>query len=165
MMVCFAGLRRYLPEMRDYMDFIDDQPVTVVMEYPFDDPRAIDLQVPGEKVREAYSPDGPLERLYGKAFVVFTYHLWDESSRKAIAGALGVKSDDVKADLMGEWRHLRNWLVHQSPKSEIDYFDNAEILAEVLDLKRGCPEVDARVAFELLARLNVIQVRVSQSTA
>ena len=169
MLVWFAGLSRNFDVIRrdleSHADLLDSQPLTIAMsdpeDYEHDGLRAMDLVVPKERVLEAFSNDGDFEHLYGKAFVTFVYHIWDEFSRPAIAEALGLKRNtNVAADLMGDWRHLRNWLVHQHQKSEDDYFDKATILTGLLDLQRGQPKISAKTVFELAARLNVIKVRV-----
>ena len=108
-----------------------------------------------------YSTEGQQALNLGKAFVTFVYHIWDDYSRPAIAEALGLKGKrDVAADLMGDWRYLRNWLVHQHQKTEDDYFGNATILTGVLDLRRGQPKISAKMVFELAARLSVIKLKV-----
>ena len=53
----------------------------------------------------------------GMKFVVFSYQLWEEFARPNIAQALGTTHNDVESDLMGEWRHLRNWIVHPDEKT------------------------------------------------
>ena len=169
MLVWFAGLwQNYAVIRRDlesHADLLDEQPLTIAMsdpeDYEYDGLRAMNVVVPKERVLEAFSNGGDFEHLYGKAFVTFVYHIWDDFSRPAIAEALGLKSKgDVAADLMGDWRHLRNWLVHQHQKTEDDYFENAKILTGVLDLHRGQPEISAKTVFELVARLSVVKIRV-----
>ena len=94
--------------------------------------------------------------------MVFSYHLWEEFVRPTIAKALGVKLDDVKSDLMGEWRHLRNWLVHPVEDTEQAYFKNAKILAGVAgDLRPGNPEVKADMVFPMMGYLNSLHVTVN----
>ncbi len=167
-----VGLLRNLSEVRrdleSYEHLLDSPPVTVVMsdpeDYEFDGNRAMDLFVPKSRALEAFSAGGEVEVTYGKAFVISIYHMWDEFSRPKIARALGVKStQDVKADLMGEWRYLRNWIVHQHQKSEDEYFAKAKTLTGALELSRGDPQIRLRVLFELAARLSVMQVRLDQS--
>ena len=67
--------------------------------------------LPQGKVFDAFSAGGEFEQTFAKAFVVFAYQRWEEFARPRIAEALGTKHADVKSDVMGEWRHLRNWLV------------------------------------------------------
>ena len=74
---------------------------------------------------------GEFEKTYAKSFVVFSYQLWEEFARPNIAQALGTTHNDVEADLMGEWRHLRNRIVHPDEKTEEAYFKNAKLLAKI----------------------------------
>ncbi|MCE2457132.1 MAG: hypothetical protein J4G14_04890 [Dehalococcoidia bacterium] len=167
-----VGLLRNLPEVRRDLEssehLLDSLPVTVVMsdpeDYEFDGNRAMDLFVPKSRVLEAFSQGGEVEITYGKAFVISIYHMWDELSRPKLGRALGVKSTkDVKADLMGEWRYLRNWIVHQHQSSEDEYFANAKTLTGALELNRGHPQIRLWVLFGLAVRPSVMQVRLDQN--
>ena len=163
MMVWFAGLLLNLPMLRRSMDSIAGPPFEVAIADPYDDLRAMHLDVPEERVLDAYSATGDLEQVYGKAFVVFIYHAWEESARPAIASALGVEKDSVTTDLMNDWRYLRHWLLHPHQGTEDDYFNKAAILTGRLNIMRGYPLVNAKVVFELLGQLKVMQIEVSVS--
>ena len=65
-------------------------------------------------------------------FVVFTFQIWEEVARPKIATALKVEPEHIEANLMGDWRHLRNWLVHRTKNAERDYFDKAGMLVQLL---------------------------------
>ena len=119
-------------------------------------------RVQAEEVLEAFSRDGVFETMYAKTFVVFVYQRWEDSVRPRIAHALGVRVSDVRSDLMGEWRHLRNWLVHPERKTEQSYFENSKILAAALgDLQPGTPEIKARMVFPLIGCLNSLHAIVN----
>ena len=114
------------------------------------------------RVLDAFSQGGEFENLYSKAFVVFAYQIWEELARPGIARALGVKNANVQCDLMGEWRHLRNWLVHPDEKTERAYFKSANMLAAVLTgLQPGNPEVKSDMVFPLVGYLNSLHVIVN----
>ena len=124
--------------------------------------RAIWAWLPQGKVFDAFSDGGEFEKTYAKAFVVFTYQLWEEFARPKIAQALNIKHKDVQSDLMGEWRHLRNWLVHPDEKTEKAYFKNAKLLAKISgNLKRGQPEVKSDMVFPMMGYLNSLHVIVN----
>ena len=119
-------------------------------------------RLPAKQVLDAFAKDGEYEQLYAKAFVVFAYHLWDETTRPQVADALGVKPCIVKSDLMGELRHLRNWLIHPDEHSEERYFKNANILAKVMpELRPGSPVIKAAWIFPLMGFLNSLHVIVN----
>ena len=114
------------------------------------------------RVLDAFSDEGEFEKLYAKAFVVFVYQMWEEFARPRIAQALEVEHCDVQCDLMGEWRHLRNWLVHPDKKTEQAYFRNARVLARVMSgLQPGNPEVKADMVLPLVGYLNTLHVLVN----
>ena len=124
--------------------------------------RAIWAWLPRGKVFDAFSAGGEFEKTYAKAFVVFTYQLWEEFARPKIAQALGTTHKDVQSDLMGEWRHLRNWLVHPDEKTEKAYFKNAKLLAKISgNLRPGKPEVKSDMVFPMMGYLNSLHVIVN----
>ena len=103
-----------------------DGSITISGSYRDDAPPATWARLPVSRVLDAFSEDGEFEKLYAKSFVVFTYQMWESYARPGIADALGVRNKDVRSDFMGEWRHLRNWLVHPTTTTERDYFANAK---------------------------------------
>ena len=68
--------------------------------------------LPTGVVLDAFSAGGEFETTFAKSFVVSAYQMWEEVTRGDIAKALGTSHNDIRSDLMGEWRHLRHWLVH-----------------------------------------------------
>ena len=119
MLVWFAGILGSQSVMRSHLNDIAEQgePFTINTYRPDGRVDSILARVPVDTVVEAFAGAGDFERLYAKAFVVFTYQIWEEVARLKIAKALKVeKPEHVKADLMGDWRHLRNWLVHRNQK-------------------------------------------------
>ena len=118
-------------------------------------------RLPVEKVIEAFANAGAFERLYAKAFVVFTFQIWEEVARPGIAVALKVKPNHVQADLIGEWRRLRNWLVHRNKDAEDEFFGNAVKLPGLLELRREDPGLTAGMVYVLMRELNRMQVDVN----
>ena len=139
-----------------------NQPFTIAESNIDGDVRAIWARLPVGRVFDAFSKGGDFETIFAKAFVVFTYQLWEEFARPTVAQALNVERRDVQSDLMGEWHHLRNWLIHPVDDTEREYFKNAKMLVKVLgDLRAGNPEVKARMVFPLMGYLNSLQVIVN----
>ena len=108
-----------------------------------------------------FSRGGDFELAYTKAFVVFAYHTWEEAARPKIAKALGVKIKEVKSPLMGEWRHLRHWVIHPSEDTKNNMFSEAEKLTRVLGLQREEPILTPDMAFRLMEYLIRMQVEVN----
>jgi len=57
--------------------------------------------------------NGVFSDAIAKAFVCAIYSSWDEYYRHAIATEVGVKQKQVRSDLMGDLRHVRNCIVHK----------------------------------------------------
>ena len=124
--------------------------------------RAIWAWLPRGKVFDAFSAGGEYEKSHGKSFVVFTYQRWEEFARPKIAQALGIAHDEIISELMGEWRHLRNWLVHPDKRTEKAYFKNAKLLAKISGNPRpGKPEVKSDMVFPMMGYLNSLHVIVN----
>ena len=167
MLVWFAGIlgsqqamQRHVQEVADR-----DEPLSINTYRPDGRVESVLARVPVEKIIDAFSAAGEFERLYAKAFVVFTYQIWEEVARPRIAAALKVEDPNhVGADLMGEWRHLRNWLVHRTENSEQQFFDKAKMLARLLSMQRNEPWLTADHVFALVQLLNQMQVQVNPSS-
>ena len=162
MLVLYASVLRSRKTIQEQLgsNKNGDMPFTVSGSYMGGN--AIWAWLPLSKVLDAYAVGGEFERTFAKAFVVFTYQRWEEFARPNIAQALGVRHDDVKSDLMNEWRHLRHWLIHPDKKAEQAYFKNASILAKILGGPRpGHPEVKANFVFPLMGYLNSLHVIVN----
>ena len=164
MLVWFAGILGSQSAMRSHLNDVAerDEPFTINTFRPDGRVDSILARVPVNSVVEAFAEAGDFERLYAKAFVVFTHQIWEEVTRPKIAEALKVeKPEHVKADLMGDWRHLRNWLVHRNKETEKKYFKKARTLSHALDMQPGDPSLTANGVATLMQHLNHMQVDVN----
>ena len=107
------------------------------------------------------SRGGSFELAYTKAFVVFAYHTWEEATRPKIASALKVDVKDVKSNLMGEWRHLRHWVIHTSEDNKSKMFTEAKNLVRILGLPEDEPILTSDMVFRLMENLDRMQVSVN----
>ena len=164
MLVWFAAILGSQSAMRSHLHNLadKDEPFTINTYRPDGRVDSVLAQIPVDSVLEAFSEAGEFERLYAKAFVIFTYQIWEEVARPAIAKALQVdKAEHVRADLMGEWRYLRNWLVHRHKEAERDYFNKAKTLSRILDIQPGDPSLTATGVATLMQHLNHMHVDVN----
>ena len=163
MLVWYAGVLRSREMILRHLSAEADsgQPITVSGVRP-DGATSVWARVSRDRALSAFSEDGDFQRLYGKAFVIFVYQVWDDFARPRIAEALTVAKEDVQSDFMGDWRLLRHWIVHQGQKAEQDYFDRAKEMPRMLNLQRGTPpEITADMIFALMERLNSLQISVN----
>ena len=164
MFIWFAAILGSQDAMRDHLNQIADQdePFTINTYRPDGRVDSVLARVPVDSVVEAFTEAGDFERLYAKAFVVFTYQTWEEVARPKIATALKVeKPDHIASDLMGDWRHLRNWLVHRTETAESDFFRKAQTLPQSLGMRPGDPSLTANGVATLMRHLNHMQVDVN----
>ena len=162
MIVWYAGIEGLQDSIHQHLSetVSRDKPFTLSNLYPNGDQRVL-VQVPGDMVIDAFSRGGSFELAYTKAFVVFAYHTWEEAVRPKIASALKVEVKDVKSDLMGEWRHLRHWVIHTSEDNKSKMFTEAKNLVRVLGLRQDEPILTPNMVFILMEYLDRMQVYVN----
>ena len=163
MLIWFVGVLNSRGAIRHHLDVLAqrDEPLTVSSLRPDGRVESVFAQVPIEKVIDAFSDAGEFERLYAKAFVVFTFQVWEEVTRPKIATALKVEPNHVASSLLGEWRHLRNWLIHRTKEAERDYFDKAKTLVQLLGSRPNEPSLTSDNVFGLMQYLNHMDVEVN----
>ena len=165
MIVWYAGIEGLQDSIHQHISQTvpRDKPFTLGNLYPNGEKRVL-VQVPGSTVIDTFSRGGAFELAYTKAFVVFAFHTWEEAARPKIASALNVKAKDVKSDLMGEWSHLRNWVIHTGENSKTEMFKRAKKLVRALGLQQDKPILTPDMAFRLMEYLNRLKVDVNQES-
>ena len=151
MIVWYAGIERLQDSIHQRLSqtIPRDKPFTLSNLYPNGEQRVL-VQVPGDTVVDAFSRGGAFELAYTRAFVVFAYHTWEEVARPKIASSLKVEVQKVKSDLMGEWSHLRHWVIHTGEDSKTKMFTKAKNLVRVLGLELDEPNLTPDMAFRLM---------------
>ena len=159
----FVGIMASRRVMREHLERLASrgEPLRIATLRPDGREAAVLAEMPAEEVIESIGDAGAFERLYANSFIVSTYHLWEETIRPKIATAVKVDPIHVKADLMGEWRLLRNWIIHRSKDAEDDFFQRAKTLARVLGLQRGNLSLTANNVMHLVRRLNNMQIEIN----
>ena len=162
MIVWYAGIERFQDSIHQRLSETvpRDKPFTFSNLYPNGEQRVL-VQVPGDMVIDAFSRGGSFELAYTKAFVVFAYHTWEEAARPKIASALKVKAKEVQSALMGEWSHLRNWVIHPGEDSKTKMFTRAKNLVRILGLQQDEPNLTPDMVFVLMEYLDRMQVYVN----
>ena len=165
MIVWYAGIEGLQDRIHQHLSqtVSRDKPFTLSNLYPNGEQRVL-VQVQGDMVIDAFSRGGSFEFAYTKAFVVFAYHTWEDAARPKIASALKVKAEEVKSDLMGEWSHLRNWVIHTGENSKTEMFKRAKNLVRILGLQQNEPTLTPDIAFRLMEYLNRLKVDVNPNS-
>ena len=159
----FAAIMASRRVMRGHLERLASrgEPLRITTLRPDGRDAAVLAEIPAEEVIESIADAGAFERLYANSFVVSTYHLWEETIRPKIATAMKVDPCHVKADLMGEWRLLRNWIIHRSKDAEVDFFRKAKTIANVLGLQRGNLSLTASDVLVLVQHLNNMKIEIN----
>lgn len=159
----FVGIMASRRAMRGHLEQLASrgEPLRITTLRPDGRAAAVLAEMAADEAIESIADAGEFERLYANSFVVSTFHLWEETIRPTIASALRVELSDVKADLMGEWRLLRNWIIHRSQDAEDAFFERAPTLAGALALQRGDPSLTAGSVVVLVQHLNNMRIEVN----
>ena len=159
----FVGIMASRSAMREHLGRLVSrgEPLRITTLRPDGREAAVLAEMPAEEIIESIADAGEFERLYANSFVVSTYHLWEETIRPKIAAAMKVDPCHVRADLMGEWRLLRNWIIHRSKDAEGDFFKRAGTLANALGLERADLSLTVNNVLHLVQRLNNMKIEVN----
>ena len=159
----FVGIMASRRAMREHLERLATrgEPLRITTLRPDGREAAVLAAMPAEEVIESIADAGDFERLYANSFVVSTFHLWEETIRPKIAAAIKVDPCHVKADLMGEWRLLRNWIIHRSKDAEDDFFKRAQTLVVALGLQRGNLSLTASNVLVLVRYLNNMKIEIN----
>ena len=165
MIIWYAGIERLQEDIHRHLSetIPHDKPFTLSNLYPDGEQRVL-VQVPGTTAIDVFSRGGAFELAYTKAFVVFAYHTWENGIRPRIASALKIETREVKSDLMGEWSHLRHWVVKGGENSKAKMFAKAENLVRALGLREDEPVLTPDMAFFLMEHLNRMRVDVDPNS-
>ena len=68
-----------------------------------------------------YMNNGKFSDIIYKSFIIRIYSDWDENYRYELAKEFKREKNDIKSDLMGDIRIIRNWIVHKSSIIDSDY--------------------------------------------
>lgn len=69
-------------------------------------------EIPTKFALSGMEKNGPFSQLIAHGIIVLIYELWNEDYRSKIAKELGCKTNEVICDVMGDLRHIRNWITH-----------------------------------------------------
>ena len=75
----------------------------------------------GQLIPIAETP-GRIENRQAANLIVSIYQSWEDTYRAKVAALLGIKKDDLKADIWGDLRHIRRSILHRDFRAvaEID---------------------------------------------
>ena len=110
---------------------------------------------------EALRPGGAFEQLQANALVVLVYALWEENYRQKIADAIGVAKDAIACDLMGELRHVRNWIVHDNSVAPHDGRAKCPMLTQLWEFEPGELGITDKMLHSLMEQVNALRVKVA----
>ena len=159
----FVGIMASRRAMREHLERLASrgEPLRITTLRPDGRVAAVLAAMPAEEVIESIGDAGDFERLYANSFVVSTFHLWEETVRPKIAAAMKVDPSHVKADLMGEWRLLRNWIIHRSKDAEDNFFKRAQTLVVALGLQRSNLSLTASNVLVLVRHINNMKIEIN----
>ena len=98
----------------------DTFPITVMNDNPdYPETRALHHTTLGQLLQRL-SADGEDSRAIGNSSLVMIYQLWEDEYRNRIAVDLGKEKNEIRSDLFGDIRIVRQGIVHNNGKKTQD---------------------------------------------
>lgn len=76
---------------------------------------------------------GENEQQQAQAIMVFIYTFWELETRPKLARILGCNLEDIKVDIMGDFRHIRHAILHHRGVVSEDVFRKLLVLHEFVE--------------------------------
>jgi len=158
---CFVfavgGLNNTAERLRPHLTGADNQTMFVGNTAPEEGkPQA---QIKMQDLVAFSSKGGLFTDTLAKSLIVLLYSEWDELYRHRLAEEIGVEASAIKADLMGDLRHIRHWIVHN--KSVVGT-QTLRVLPWLLSAGSRLT-ISEEHFVQFMDRLNKIQVRVADA--
>lgn len=78
--------------------------------------------------------DGSNTQQHSQAILVFLYTYWEDEIRPRLAKSMGVAANEIKSDIMGDLRILRNVILHSKGIIRPNKFKNLKLLNEMFSV-------------------------------
>lgn len=88
---------------------------------PNDPNNKVKLKLNASDFKERIKPGGKDMQIITRLCLVSMYQLWEDEFRKEIARSFNVCKSDVKSDIIGDIRILRNAVIHNNSNKISDY--------------------------------------------
>ena len=133
----------------------NDRGERVVVWTSYEDPTKPDVIVnritPAEEYVHANSPNGDNEQQLARSIVIFIYTFWELEIRPRLAAGSGVAETDIRSDIMGDLRIIRNTILHTKGRIEADRHRSLRILGDMCP-----PGRDVEIPYEQMHRIFVL---------
>lgn len=155
-----AGMNKYAEEIKDNPK-VNFNGVYQVGERDSMGQRQAFSELKISDVTNALEKDGEFSNLIASSLIVLIYSLWDEFYRKKIAEELGVDTNLVMSDVMGDIRVIRNCIVHK--KSMVSNEHN-KIKVLSWPNKSGALNINYEMFTELKIEINKMHIQIKDAT-
>ena len=95
---------------------VDSTGTPVIVWASYEDPSKPDIVhnriIRASDYLAANTPGGANEQQHARAIIVFLFTYWEDEIRPRLAAATGVTPNDIRAEVMGDLRILRNVILH-----------------------------------------------------
>jgi len=99
----------------------------------------------------ANAPGGSNEQQHVRAILIFLYTFWELDIRPRLAACTGVEPEDIRSDIMGDLRILRNVILHSKSIMRADKHKGLKKLGELFVI-----DAPIHVGYEYLHRIFVL---------
>lgn len=120
----------------------DDKGIPTVVWASYEDPTKPDI-IHNQIIRcdeylEANSPGGRNEQQQSRSILIFLFTYWEDEIRPRLARAKGVELNEIKSDIMGDLRTLRNVILHSKSVIRFDKHASLKLLSDMFEVDKEC---------------------------
>lgn len=108
---------------------------TVIVWASYEDPTKPDIIhnqiIRSDEYLEANRPRGHNEQQHSRAIIIFLFTYWEDEIRQRLARAKGVEVNEIRSDIMGDLRTLRNVILHSKSVLRPDRHATLKVLGDM----------------------------------
>ncbi len=108
---------------------------TLVVWASYEDPTKPDIVhnqiIRSDEYLEANRPGGRNEQQHSRAIIIFLFTYWEDEIRPRLARAKGVDVNDIRSDIMGDLRTLRNVILHSKGVLRVERHATLKVLGDI----------------------------------
>ena len=100
---------------------------------------------------EANSPGGSNEQRHARAIVIFLFTYWEDEIRFRLAAAKNVPVNEIKSDIMGDFRILRHAILHAKSSIRPDEHKRLKVVGSMFP-----PSTPIHISYDDMHQLFVL---------
>jgi len=133
----------------------DPSGIPTVVWASYEDPSKPDIIhnqiVRSDEYLSANQPGGTNEQQHSRAILIFLFTYWEDETRPRLAHATGVSLNEIRFDIMGDLRTIRNVVLHAKGMLSADKHASLRLLGAMLQ-----PDREVTFSYEGMHKIFVL---------